>query len=55
MNILIVNNTPIPATKYDGTERIIWWLGRELNRLGHTITYLVGKGSSCPFAKVLIL
>ncbi|WP_413666035.1 glycosyltransferase [Mucilaginibacter sp. Mucisp86] len=54
MNILIVNNTPIPATKYGGTERIIWWLGRELNRLGHKITYLVSEGSSCPFAKVLI-
>ncbi|AYL97370.1 glycosyltransferase [Mucilaginibacter celer] len=54
MNILIVNNTQIPATKYGGTERIIWWLGRELNRLGHQITYLVGEGSSCPFAKVLI-
>jgi glycosyltransferase involved in cell wall biosynthesis len=54
MNILIVNNTPIPAIKYGGTERIIWWLGRELNRLGHQITYLVGEGSSCPFAKVLI-
>lgn len=54
MNILIVNNTPIPATKYGGTERIIWWLGRELNRLGHQITYLVGEGSSCPFARVLI-
>ncbi|HEX8024351.1 glycosyltransferase [Mucilaginibacter sp.] len=53
MNILIVNNTPIPATKYGGTERIIWWLGRELNRLGHKITYLVGEGSSCPFGKVL--
>ncbi|QEM12775.1 glycosyltransferase [Mucilaginibacter rubeus] len=54
MNILIVNNTQIPATKYGGTERIIWWLGRELNRLGHNVTYLVGAGSSCPFAKVLI-
>ena len=54
MNILIVNNTPIPATKYGGTERIIWWLGRELNRLGHKVTYLVGAGSTCPFAKVLI-
>lgn len=54
MNILIVNNTPIPATKYGGIERIVWWLGRELNRLGHKVTYLVGEGSTCPFAKVLI-
>lgn len=53
MNILIVNNTKIPATKYGGTERVIWWLGKELNKLGHKITYLVAQGSNCPFATVL--
>ncbi|PYF74157.1 glycosyltransferase [Pedobacter nutrimenti] len=54
MKILIVNNTKIPAAKYGGTERVIWWLGKELNRQGHEVTYLVGAGSECPFAKVLI-
>jgi len=54
MKILIVNNTRIPATKYGGTERVIWWLGKELNRQGHQVTYLVGAGSECPFAKVLV-
>jgi glycosyltransferase involved in cell wall biosynthesis len=54
MKILIVNNTQIPAAKYGGTERVIWWLGKELNRLGHEITYLVAAGSECPFAKILI-
>jgi glycosyltransferase involved in cell wall biosynthesis len=54
MKILIVNNTRIPAAKYGGTERMIWWLGNELNRLGHEVTYLVAAGSSCPFAKVLV-
>lgn len=54
MKILIVNNTQIPAAKYGGTERVIWWLGKELNRLGHEVTYLVAVGSSCPFAKVLV-
>lgn len=54
MKILIVNNTQIPAAKYGGTERVIWWLGKELNYLGHDVTYLVGAGSSCPFAKVLV-
>lgn len=53
MKILIVNNTRIPAAKYGGTERVIWWLGKELTRLGHQITYLVAAGSSCPFARVL--
>lgn len=54
MNILFVNDTRIPANKYGGTERVIWWLGRELVRLGHEVTYLVGAGSVCPFARVLI-
>lgn len=54
MKILIVNNTSIPAAKYGGTERVIWWLGKELNRLGHEITYLVAAGSACPFARVLV-
>ena len=53
MKILIVNNTKIPATEYGGTERIIWWLGKELHRRGHNISYLVAKGSSCPFAHIL--
>ncbi|RFZ82285.1 glycosyltransferase family 4 protein [Mucilaginibacter terrenus] len=53
MNILLINNTRIPATKYGGTERMVWWLGRELVRLGHKVTYLVGAGSLCSFAKVL--
>src|SRR2546421_12965889 len=54
MNILIANNLPIPALKYGGTERVIWWLGKELARRGHRITYLVPEGSSCPFAEISI-
>jgi glycosyltransferase involved in cell wall biosynthesis len=53
MRILIANNLPIPALKYGGTERVIWWLGKELASRGHRITYLVPSGSSCPFAEVL--
>ncbi|TDO25158.1 glycosyltransferase family 4 protein [Sediminibacterium goheungense] len=52
MHILIVNNTPIPALKYGGTERVIWWLGKALAKAGHQVSYLVPHGSSCPFAKV---
>lgn len=33
---------------------MIWWLGKEFNRLGHSVTYLVAAGSACPFAKVLV-
>lgn len=52
MHILIVNNTQIPALKYGGTERVIWWLGKQLVQSGHKVSYLVAKGSTCPFADV---
>ncbi|MEP7107427.1 MAG: glycosyltransferase [Ferruginibacter sp.] len=52
MHILIVNNSAIPALKYGGTERVIWWLGKMLVKLGHKVSYLVAKGSWCPFADV---
>lgn len=55
MNILIVKNGVIPFIHYGGTERVIWYLGKELVKLGHKITYLVEAGSTCDFAKVIIL
>lgn len=53
MNILIVGSGIIPAQKYGGTERVIWYLGKELGKMGHKVTFLVPKGSSCDFADVL--
>ena len=50
MHILIVNNTSIPVKQYGGTERVIWWLGKELVKKGHQVSYLVGPGSYCYFA-----
>lgn len=55
MKILIVNNTKIPVHLYGGTERVIWWLGKSLVRMGHEVTYLVKPGSECPFANVLFI
>ncbi len=55
MNILIANAGIIPVTNYGGTERVIWYLGKELVKMGHSITYLVSNGSNCDFAKVLVL
>lgn len=52
MNITIVHYGTIPVKLYGGTERVIWYLGKELNKLGHNVTYLVNKGSFCSFAKV---
>ncbi len=51
MHILIVNNTSIPVQKYGGTERVIWWLGKQLVQMGHQVSYLVAAGSYCDFAK----
>ncbi len=53
MNILIVCNGVIPALKYGGTQRVIWYLGKELARMGHKVTYLVDPGSTCDFARVI--
>jgi hypothetical protein len=50
MHILIVNNTSIPVKHYGGTERVIWWLGKQLVNMGHKVSYLVGPGSYCDFA-----
>lgn len=53
MRILIVDNGVIPVRLYGGTERVVWALGKELNQLGHQVTFLVGEGSSCNFARVI--
>ncbi|MFZ1529862.1 MAG: glycosyltransferase [Ferruginibacter sp.] len=53
MNILIVNNGKIPVQFYGGTERVIWYLGRELVDMGHKVSFLVDPGSSCDFAEVI--
>ena len=52
MNICIVNNSVIPALKYGGTEKMMWWLGKMLVKMGHKVSFLVAKGSYCPFAEV---
>lgn len=54
MNITIVNHSVIPALLYGGTERVIWYLGKELAKMGHKITYLVAAGSQCDFAKIIV-
>ncbi|MFC0185884.1 Glycosyl transferases group 1 [Pseudarcicella hirudinis] len=53
MNILICQNSVLPALKYGGTERLIWWLGKQLSQMGHKVSFLAAKGSTCPFAEVL--
>lgn len=54
MHVLIAHNAIIPALEYGGTERMIWWLGKELVKAGHKVSFLVAEGAVCPFAEVLI-
>ena len=53
MRILIVKQGVIPPRRYGGTERVIWCLGKELVKLGHTVSYLVDSKSKCEFAPVI--
>lgn len=52
MNILLVTDLKIPAKHYGGIERIIWWLGEELIKKGHQVSFMAGSGSTCDFAKM---
>lgn len=54
MHILQVCNGKVPVLKYGGTERVVWWLSKELHLRGHKITFLVPEGSHADFAEVLI-
>lgn len=53
MHITIIQNGILPALKYGGTERVIWYLGKELVKMGHKVTFVVGQGSQCDFADVI--
>ena len=53
MNILIVFNTQLPVVTYGGTQRVIWYLGAELQKKNHSVYFLCARNSECPFAKCL--
>lgn len=54
MKICIVFAGKLPVYAYGGTQRVLWYLGQELTRRGHSVTYLAGKGSYSDFARVLV-
>lgn len=54
MHILIVHSSVIPATKYGGTERVVFWLTHQLLKLGHKVSLLVPKESFVPNANMLV-
>jgi hypothetical protein len=37
MHIVQVINRVVPAVKYGGTERVVWWLSKKLAELGHLV------------------
>ncbi len=55
MKILIVAPGKLPAMLYGGTQRVAWALGKALIELGHQVSFLANKGSSCDFAPMLII
>ena len=55
MNVTIVFEGKVPALKYGGIQRVLWYLGKALVSKGHRVTFLVGEGSNCDFAPVIFL
>jgi glycosyltransferase involved in cell wall biosynthesis len=53
MHILIVHDATLPVSRYGGTERVIWYLGKELAKAGNKVSYLARKDSICDFAKII--
>ena len=55
MHIVIAHDSVLPALKYGGTERVVWWLAKALNSMGHKISLMAKAGTTCPFADVIIM
>lgn len=54
MNILLVCDCKLPVSAYDDKARLTWWLGKELARLGHQVSFLLRESLECDFAQVLV-
>lgn len=52
MNIMLIMGGRVPTRLYGGTERVVWYLARELHAMGHKVKLLAAPGSSCPWADV---
>ena len=53
MKIHLVNNGTLPVYSYGGTERVVWYLGKTLAKLGHDVNFLVDKSLGCEFATII--
>jgi glycosyltransferase involved in cell wall biosynthesis len=52
MKICIVIDCLLPAYLYGGSERVVVWLARGLQELGHEVVFIAKKGSALDFADV---
>lgn len=55
MHVCLVIPSVVPAPQYGGTERVVVWLARALDQLGHRVTCLARPGSRCPGAQLRVL
>jgi hypothetical protein len=55
MRIVHVVPSALPALRYGGTERIVWWLAKEQAARGHAVTLLASSVSGCAFAESRVL
>lgn len=54
MNILLsIPDSKLPVLDYGGTQRVVWYLAKELHKMGHRVTLLAAPGSECSFADVV--
>lgn len=53
MNIILVEPSVLPPATYGGTQRDVWYLGKELAKLGHKITFMTSPLTKSDFAKVV--
>lgn len=53
MHIVQVTDRVLPAHKYGGTERVMWSLAKALVEMGHQITFLAARNTTCDFARVI--
>lgn len=54
MKISIISGGKIPRQYYGGTERVIYWLVKELAILGHEVSLSAPEGSYHPYAEEVI-
>ncbi len=55
MKILLVVNSKLPVLKYGGTQRVIWYLAKELKQLGHYVALMAYAGTHCDFVDQVLV